>query len=72
MYILFHFLNSDYIYTHNSLQIFYRAGNNWFYYDIINLKLTDSNFEDTLCISCSLQVSDYKKLAKEKKCDFSH
>jgi len=53
MYILFHFLNSDFIYIHNSLQIFYRAGNNWFYCDIINLKLTDSHLEDTLCISCS-------------------
>jgi 17beta-estradiol 17-dehydrogenase/3beta-hydroxysteroid 3-dehydrogenase/mitotic-spindle organizing protein 1 len=33
-------------------------------------KLTDSHLEDTLHISCSPRVSDFKKLAKEKKCNF--
>ncbi|CAI6361968.1 unnamed protein product [Macrosiphum euphorbiae] len=35
-------------------------------------KLTDSHLEDTLRISCSPRVPDFKKLAKEKKCNFSH
>ncbi|KAL4101232.1 hypothetical protein QTP88_021252 [Uroleucon formosanum] len=31
-----------------------------------------SHLEDTLRISCSPRVPDFKKLAKEKKCNFSH
>lgn len=54
------------------MQIFYRAGNNWFYYDFINVRLGDSHFEDTLSIRCSPQVSDFKKQAKEKKNNFSN
>eukprot|EP00102_Acyrthosiphon_pisum_P016426 XP_008187389.1 PREDICTED: general transcription factor II-I repeat domain-containing protein 2B-like [Acyrthosiphon pisum] len=35
-------------------------------------KLTDSHLEDTLSIRCSPRVPDFKKLAKEKKCNFWH
>lgn len=35
-------------------------------------KLTDSQLEDTLRISCSPRVLNLKKLAKENKCNFSY
>jgi len=35
-------------------------------------ELTDSHLEDTLRVSCSTRVPDFKKLAKENKCNFSH
>lgn len=35
-------------------------------------KLTDAHLEDTLRISCSPREPNYKKLAQDRKCNFSH
>lgn len=35
-------------------------------------RLTDAHLEDTLRISCSPREPDFKKLAQEHKCNFSH
>jgi len=35
-------------------------------------RLTDHHLENTLRISCSPRVPDFKKLAQEKKCHFSY
>lgn len=35
-------------------------------------RLTDDHLENTLRISCSPRVPDFKKLAQVKKCHFSH
>ncbi|CAI6360140.1 unnamed protein product [Macrosiphum euphorbiae] len=40
--------------------------------DAIDKYSNYSHLEDTLRISCSPRVPDFKKLAKEKKCNFSH